>query len=187
MSPVRESPPVVARTVPVQARADRWRPGSAGWTGLAAVAIAAIVADQVTKSAISSSLSLGESVDVAPTLSLWHVRNDGIAFGIFTRRLPIVVGLTALALIWMLAYFARSGARHRLTPVAIGLLLGGSVSNLIDRIRNGYVTDFIYLHWFSAFNAADSFIVVGVGLLLYSLFRGDEREGEALFELPRPR
>jgi signal peptidase II len=187
MSPVRESSPVVARALPVQARADRWRPGAAGWTGLAAVAIAAIVADQVTKSAISSSLQLGESVDVAPTLSLWHVRNDGIAFGIFTRRLPIVVGLTGLALVWMLAYFARSGARHRLTPVAIGLLLGGSVSNLIDRIRNGYVTDFIYLHWFSAFNAADSFIVVGVGLLLYSLFRGDEREGEAPFELPRPR
>jgi signal peptidase II len=83
------------------------RPGSAGWTGLTVVATAAIVADQVTKSAISSSLKLGESVDVAPTLSLWHVRNDGIAFGIFTRRLPVVIGLTALALIWMLTYFAR--------------------------------------------------------------------------------
>ena len=187
MSPVREGSPVIQRTVPLYARRDRMRPGPAGWTGLAAVATAAIVADQVTKGAISSSLKLGESVDVAPTLSLWHVRNDGIAFGIFTRRLPIVVGLTALALIWMLAYFARSGARHRLTPVAIGLLLGGSVSNLIDRIRNGYVTDFIYLHWFSAFNAADSFIVVGVGLLLYSLFQSDEREGEALLEPPRPR
>ena len=187
MSARREAAPVGARTVPLQVRTDSRRPGAAGWTGLAVVAIAALVADQVTKSAISSSLKLGESVDVAPTLSLWHVRNDGIAFGIFTRRLPIVVGLTGLALIWMLAYFARSGGRHRLTPVAIGLLLGGSVSNLIDRIRNGYVTDFIYLHWFSAFNAADSFIVVGVGLLLYSLFRGDEREGEAPLELPRPR
>ena len=187
MSRVHESAPSLTRSVPLHARADRWRPGVAGWTGLTVVATAAIVADQVTKGAISSSLKLGESVDVAPTLSLWHVRNDGIAFGIFTRRLPIVVGLTGLALVWMLAYFARSGARHRLTPVAIGLLLGGSVSNLIDRIRNGYVTDFIYLHWFSAFNAADSFIVVGVGLLLYSLFRGDEREGEAPLDSPRPR
>ena len=187
MSAGREAMPVGTRTVPLQVRTESRRPGAAGWTGLAVVAIAALVADQVTKSAISSSLKLGESVDVAPTLSLWHVRNDGIAFGIFTRRLPIVVGLTLLALVWMLAYFARSGGRHRLTPVAIGLLLGGSVSNLIDRIRNGYVTDFIYLHWFSAFNAADSFIVVGVGLLLYSLFRGDDREGEAPLELPRPR
>jgi signal peptidase II len=187
MNADRHTLPVGSRPVPVHARSDRWRPGVAGWTGLAAVAIAAIVADQVTKSAISSSLKLGESVDVAPSLSLWHVRNNGIAFGIFTRRLPIVIGLTGLALVWMLAYFARSGARHRLTPVAIGLLLGGSVSNLLDRIRNGYVTDFVYLHWFSAFNAADSFIVVGVGLLLFSLFRGDEREGEAPLELPRPR
>ena len=63
----------------------------------------------------------------------------------------------------------------------------GERHDLIDRIRNGYVTDFIYLHWFSAFNAADSFIVVGVGLLLYSLFRGDEREGEAPLDSPRPR
>jgi signal peptidase II len=187
MSAGRDAMPVGARTVPLQVRTESRSPGAAGWTGLAVVAIAALVADQVTKSAISSSLKLGESVDVAPTLSLWHVRNDGIAFGIFTRRLPIVVGLTLLALVWMLAYFARSGGRHRLTPVAIGLLLGGSVSNLIDRIRNGYVTDFIYLHWFSAFNAADSFIVVGVGLILYSLFRGDDREGEAPLELPRPR
>jgi signal peptidase II len=176
-----------ARPVPLHARSDRWRPGVAAWTGLTVIACAAIVADQVTKSAISSSLKLGQSVNIAPTLSLWHVRNDGIAFGIFTKRLPVVIGLTALALTWMLAYFARSGARHRLTPVAIGLLLGGSVSNLVDRIRNGYVTDFIYLHWFSAFNAADSFIVVGVGLLLYSLFRGDDREGEALLEPPRSR
>jgi signal peptidase II len=186
MSADRQALPVGPRPVPLHARSDRWRPGIAGWTGLSAVAIAAIVADQVTKSAISSSLKLGESVDVAPSLSLWHVRNNGIAFGIFTRRLPVVIGLTGLALVWMLTYFARSGARHRLTPVAIGLLLGGSVSNLLDRIRNGYVTDFVYLHWFSAFNAADSFIVVGVGLLLYSLFRGDEREGEAPLELPRP-
>jgi signal peptidase II len=187
MSAERHALPVGPRPVPLHARSDRWRPGVAGWTGLTVVATAAIVADQVTKSAISSSLKIGESVDVAPTLSLWHVRNDGIAFGIFTNRLPVVIGLTGLALVWMLAYFARSGARHRLTPVAIGLLLGGSVSNLLDRIRNGYVTDFIYLHWFSAFNAADSFIVVGVGLLLYSLFRGDEREGEAPLELPRTR
>jgi signal peptidase II len=187
MSVERHTLPAPARPVPLHARADRWRPGVAGWTGLFVIATAAIVADQVTKSAISSSLRLGESVDVAPTLSLWHVRNDGIAFGIFTKRLPVVIGLTGLALFWMLAYFARSGARHRLTPVAIGLLLGGSISNLVDRIRNGYVTDFIYLHWFSAFNAADSFIVVGVALLLYSLFRGDDREGEAPLELPRPR
>jgi signal peptidase II len=184
VSASRQTLPTQPRPRPLHARADRWRPGVAGWTGLGVIALAAIVADQVTKSAISSSLRLGESVDVAPTLSLWHVRNDGIAFGIFTKRLPVVIGLTGLALFWMLAYFARSGARHTLTPVAIGLLLGGSVSNLIDRIRNGYVTDFIYLHWFSAFNAADSFIVVGVALLLYSLFRGDEQQHEPS-ELPR--
>ena len=64
----------------------------------------------------------------------------------FTGRLNFVVLLTIGAVIWMLAFFARSGARHPLVPVAIGLLLGGSVSNLWDCAYNNFVTDFIYVH-----------------------------------------
>jgi signal peptidase II len=69
----------------------------------------------------------------------------------------------------MLVFFARSGARHPVLPVALGLLIGGSASNLIDRIRLGHVTDFLDLRYWPAFNLADSFIVIGVAILFVAL------------------
>ena len=84
----------------------------------------------------------------------------------------------------MIGYFARSGARHPLLPVAVGLLIGGSVSNLVDRVRLGHVTDFLDLRYWPAFNLADSFIVIGVAMLLGALVAADRgprrrRLGEA--------
>jgi signal peptidase II len=73
----------------------------------------------------------------------------------------------------MVVYFARSGARHPILPVALGLVIGGSVSNLADRIRLGYVTDFLDFRSWPAFNLADSFIVIGVGILLSALVLAD--------------
>ncbi len=73
----------------------------------------------------------------------------------------------------MLLFFARSGARHPVLPVALGLVIGGSVSNLVDRVRLGYVTDFIDLRYWPAFNLADSFIVVGVVILLSTLLAAE--------------
>jgi signal peptidase II len=164
-----------ARPLPGHVRPDGWRPAALEWAGLAAVAVAALAADQLTKTAVDRSLALGGIVHLAPGLSLWHVQNQGVAFGAFAGRLPVVVLLTAAAVSWMVVYFARSGARHPLLPVAIGLLLGGSLSNLWDRIVHGYVTDFVYVHHWPTFNLADSFIVVGVGLLLWVLLRGEAR------------
>ena len=73
----------------------------------------------------------------------------------------------------MLAFFGRSGARHPILPVSLGLVIGGSVSNLVDRVRLGHVTDFLDLRFWPAFNLADSFIVVGVGILLLTLVAAD--------------
>ncbi len=91
-------------------------------------------------------------------------------------RLSLVVPLTSVAVLWMLAFFARSGARHPLVPVAIGLLLGGALSNLWDRAYNGFVTDFIYIRLLPNFNLADIFVVTGVGLLIFTLVRGEPGE-----------
>ncbi len=124
-----------------------------------------VVADQVTKRVIEQRLALDESHSVLPGLTITHVRNSGIAFGILPGRLGIVSVLTAAAVVWMLVHFARSGSRHVLFPVALGLLVGGSVSNLVDRVREGHVTDFIHITHWPTFNLADSFIVVGVLLL----------------------
>ena len=147
------------------------RAGSLQWAGLVAVAIAAVVADQVTKRAIEHRLALDETHHVLPGLTITHVRNSGIAFGIFPGRLEVITLLTAVAVAWMLVHFARSGSRHALFPVALGLLIGGSVSNLADRLRLGYVVDFIDVSHWPTFNLADTFIVSGVILLLIGLSR----------------
>jgi len=152
------------------------------WAGLVAVAIAAVVADQVTKRAIEQRLALEETHRVLPFLQITHVRNSGIAFGIFPGKLAVVSVLTAAAVVWMLVHFARSGSRHVLFPVALGLLVGGSVSNLADRVRNGHVTDFIHVSHWPTFNLADSFIVIGVGLLALGLIRVEHHRSTAPIE-----
>jgi signal peptidase II len=148
--------------------------GAWQWAGLAAVAIAAVTADQLTKHVVTSTLALDDSEHVAGPLSIHHVQNSGIAFGLFSSATVIVTVVTAAAVVWMLVYFARSGARHPVLPAALGLLIGGSVSNLVDRIRLHHVTDFIDIKWWPAFNLADSFIVVGVAILLAALIAADQ-------------
>lgn len=139
------------------------------WLGLSTIALAALAGDQLTKHIVSSRLALDGEVHVVGPLSIHHVQNSGIAFGLFASATPIVTVLTALAVCWMLFFFARSGARHPILPVALGLLIGGSASNLIDRVRLGHVTDFLDFSYWPAFNLADSFIVLGVLILLAAL------------------
>ena len=143
------------------------------WVGLAAVALAAALGDQVTKHVVSSELGLDRSVQIVGPVSLHHVQNSGIAFGLFSGATSVVTFVTAVAVVWMVVFFARSGSRHPMLPAAVGLLLGGSVSNLVDRIRLGHVTDFIDVSHWPAFNLADTFIVVGVALLLLALVVAD--------------
>jgi signal peptidase II len=145
------------------------------WAGLVAVAAAAVVGDQLTKHVVTSRLALDESSKVIGPLSIHRVENSGIAFGLFTSATSVVIALTGLAVIWMLVYFARSGARHPLIPAGLGLLIGGSLSNLVDRVRLGHVTDFIDFGWWPAFNLADSFIVIGVGIILAAFLGADRR------------
>jgi signal peptidase II len=161
--------PVSAAHRPLGARRTQW-------VGLLSVVSAAVVADQLTKQLVSSQLALDDEVHIAGPLSIHHVQNSGIAFGLFASATPIVTMLTAVAVGWMLYFFARSGARHPVLPVALGLLIGGSASNLIDRVRLGHVTDFIDLTFWPSFNLADSFIVSGVVILLVALLAADRRK-----------
>jgi signal peptidase II len=160
--------------------------GLSEWLALAAVALAAIVADQLTKHIVSSKLALDDQVRVIGPLSLHHVQNSGIAFGLFSSATFVVIVLTTVAVGWMLVFFARSGSRHPVLPVALGLVIGGSVSNLVDRIRLGHVTDFLDLKFWPAFNLADSFIVVGVAILLLALIAADRAPRRLGSSPPRP-
>jgi len=160
--------------------------GSAQWNALLAVAGAAIVADQIPKQAVGRTLAIGDSVAIAGPFSIHHVQNSGIAFGLFSSRTSLVIGVTGIAVGLMIWFFARSGRRHPVLPVALGLVLGGSIANLIDRIRLGHVTDFLDLDAWPAFNLADTFIVVGVTILFGALVLADRshrmhgaRDGDA--------
>lgn len=161
--------------VPVSVASRSLAAGLNQWLALGVVAAAAVAADQVTKAIVRSELDLGEAVHVVGPFDIHHVRNTGIAFGLFPGAASPVTILTGIAVIWMLVYFARSGARHPVLPVALGFLVGGSMSNLVDRIRQGYVTDFIDPQYWPAFNLGDVFITIGVALLLTIFFLGERR------------
>lgn len=147
----------------------------AHWVGLAVIAGSAILADQLTKLLISDRLELGESVHVFGPFYLRHVENSGIAFGFFQGAASVVTILTCIAVVWMIVYFARAGAKHPVLPVALGFLVGGSTANLIDRLSSGRVTDFIDPQHWPAFNLADVFITVGVILLLFTIAASERR------------
>ena len=154
--------------------------GTRQWVGLGAIAVAAVGADQLTKQVVARTLVLGEEVEIAGPFAIHHVQNSGIAFGLFSQATSVVIVLTALAVAWMLVFFARSGQRHPILPVALGFVIGGSVANLVDRVRLGHVTDFLDVRYWPAFNLADTFIVVGVAILFAALAGADRRT-------PRPR
>jgi signal peptidase II len=158
---------------PVSSAEQSVAAGAAQWAVLAIVAGAAVIADQLTKQVVGRTLALGESVDILGPFSIHHVQNSGIAFGLFASRTSIVIGVTAVAVGAMLVFFARSARRHPVLPVALGLVLGGSIANLIDRVRLGHVTDFLDVVAWPAFNLADTFIVVGVAILFATLVLGD--------------
>jgi signal peptidase II len=155
--------------------------GLAQWLALAAIAFAAVAADQLTKYIVTSRLALDDGVHVVGPFWIHHVRNSGIAFGLFSSATAVVILATGIAVTWMIVFFARSGARHPVLPVALGLVIGGSLSNLLDRVRIGYVTDFLDFRYWPAFNLADSFIVIGV-LVLLGVLVHSEREPRR----PRP-
>ena len=163
--------------------------GRVQWAILVLVAGMALFTDQLTKQVVGRTLALGDSVDLIGPFSVHHVQNSGIAFGLFGSRTEIVIAVTTVAVGAMLVFFARSGRRHPVLPVALGLVLGGSVANLVDRVRLGHVTDFLDLAAWPAFNLADTFIVVGVGILFAALVLADRphrmhgaRGGDASFQ-----
>jgi signal peptidase II len=146
-----------------------------GWLRLLAAVVAVIGLDQLTKRLAISALDRGESVNVFLGLDLTNTRNSGVAFGALQGSGTIVALLIACALLALVAYFAVNAGRPWLWLPA-GLLLGGALGNLIDRIREGAVVDFVDPIAWPAFNLADACIVVGVLVLLYVV---EARPGEA--------
>ncbi len=143
----------------------------AAWRRAGFVAALVLGCDQVSKALVSSSIALGSSRQILPGISFVHAENSGVAFSLLTGSEVIVVVVTIAIVAGVLAYFARH--RHRrLLWLASGMIVGGALGNLVDRIRAGAVTDFIQLPHWPAFNLADASVTLGVLALLAILSRG---------------
>jgi len=143
----------------------------------AAVAAAVVlVADQAIKSVVRSQMSVGQEIELIGPLKLVSFRNDGVAFGALAGGSWWLLVLLALVLIALITAVARS-AGPRTWPAA-GLIIGGALGNLIDRVLFGEVTDFLKVGAWPAFNVADAAIVVGALLLVWSLDRAEAQEAE---------
>ncbi len=135
-------------------------------------ALLLVAADQLSKLWIRSNLAIWESLFEVGFFRLTRVHNSGAAFGLFQGQsflLTIIalVGVAALLLYIFFFHHKFPFLDNRLGKLALGLVLGGAVGNLIDRIHFGYITDFIDFNFWPAFNIADSAIVVGVIILAY--------------------
>jgi signal peptidase II len=142
----------------------------------AALVLAIVVGlDQLTKHTIAAGIPAGETRKFLPAINLVHVRNTGVAFGFFSGGGALVLGLTLVALAVLVGYLAVRPDRPYLW-LPTGMLVGGAVGNLIDRVSNGSVTDFIKLPAWPAFNVADMSITFGVLALLWVL-EGKRKDG----------
>ena len=150
-------------------------------TRAAALALAlcgAVVAlDQASKWAIRESLARGERDELLPFLALANTRNRGVAFGLAGDVSPVLIGVTLIVLLGLLAYLASRARGGAAIWLPAGLLIGGALGNLADRVRDGAVTDFIDLPLWATFNLADVAIVAGVVLLVVLPDKGEERAG----------
>jgi signal peptidase II len=150
------------------------------------IAALVVVLDRFSKQAIQMHLSLNDSLTVIPGLfNIVHVENPGIAFGILADapgawRNVLLIGFSAVVLVAISAMLLRPAIqRDAVLRTALAFILGGACGNLYDRIVSGRVTDFIEvhagLHYFPAFNVADSAVTVGACLLLLDMWRAKER------------
>jgi signal peptidase II len=149
--------------------ADRERRGrglaSGDWLRAAAVAAVVVAFDQLSKRAVEQSITPGEERKLLPGIELVHTRNHGVAFGFLPGSHLGVTILIAVALLALLTYFARNHTQ-RLIWLPTGMLVGGALGNVVDRVRDGAVTDFIKLPlgW-PPFNLADMSITLGILIL----------------------
>lgn len=138
---------------------------------IAIVAIVVLWLDQYTKHLIVTSFLPGESRYVIPHFLKWtYERNFHGAFGLFGSNAVLLIGMAIVVLVLFWFSFREAAVRSRVVRIAFGMIVGGAIGNVVDRLHYGYVIDFIdfYRIWPNIFNIADSCITVGVALLLLS-------------------
>lgn len=143
---------------------------------LVCIAVVVVLFDQASKHFVVTRLAYGETLSLVPNiLSLTYVRNFGAAFGLFYRQRLLFFGAMLILGIAMLVFWKEIVLVGRSAVWASGCLLGGAFGNFLDRIRLGYVVDFVDVGFWPVFNVADSAIVVGTAVLSYVILRTELR------------
>jgi signal peptidase II len=133
------------------------------------IAAAVLALDQLTKHVVRATLEQGETFPEGWPVRFVHVTNTGAAFGILQEQNAFLVITTVIGVAAILLYYWYPPFEHAIMTAAVGMLLGGAIGNLSDRLRLGEVTDFIDFPHYPSFNVADSSIVLGVALLVILL------------------
>lgn len=139
---------------------------------LVLIALVVITLDQLTKRAVQQNLALGEAILVFPPwefVRIVHWANTGAAFGMFQGGNAVLIGLTVAITLAILIYYQTLPEDHLFQRICLGLMVGGSIGNLIDRLTLGYVVDFVAVGRFPVFNLADSCVTASVILILLSM------------------
>lgn len=141
-------------------------------------AITVIILDQITKGIVRGTLDRGESwPDPDWILKIHYVTNSGAAFGILQGQTGFLIVMALVGLVAIYLYYRNPPFDHWLSSVAIGMMLGGAVGNLVDRVRLGRVTDYVDFLSYPSFNVADAAISIGIAILVIGfIVFGDHRE-----------
>jgi signal peptidase II len=157
------------------------------WTGhyllLFGIAVALIIFDQWSKGLVRQNIALGEEIYpiafLAPFFRFTYWQNTGAAFGIFQNaNIPLLI-LSSIISVLIIGYYHKAYDEPLIFKISLGLLLAGAVGNIIDRVRFGFVTDFISLGRFAVFNVADSCVTIGVILMLLGMLIHEQKEKAA--------
>src|SRR5437899_3807083 len=150
---------------------------------VAGVAIVVFALDRLTKAWVSENIPLGTARPVVGEyVRIVHAENTGAAFGLLPERTTLLSVLSVLAVVAIVYYYRQIASSSWLVTGTLGMQLGGAAGNLVDRVRQGYVIDFVDVGVgdirFWAFNVADSSIVVGIAIVTFALWR-EERQTRA--------
>lgn len=138
-------------------------------------ALITVILDQVSKYIVASSMELNSDIGLIPgVLDLTFIRNDGAAWGMLSGRQTLLIVATSIVIVLIMVYASvKKGELSRLELLALGLIAGGGLGNLISRIAEGAVVDFLNIHLIPIFNVADIGVTVGCVFIVISLFASD--------------
>jgi len=147
---------------------------------IAACALGVLVADRLTKNWVAENIPLNQPRQiVGDYVRIVHAENTGAAFGLLPERTTLLSVLSVLAVVAIVYYYRQIASSSWLVTATLGMQLGGAAGNLVDRIRQGFVIDFVDVGVgdvrFWAFNVADSSIVVGIALVTFALWHEERR------------